>query len=222
MSRTRLGPAALVAALTFSAIAASSAPAVAANWFVGGVELAAGATAGLATTAKVDTPILLAIPAAKIKVQCKGGLLGGTSPEIVGTNSGRATALIFEGCETVEPPTKCVLTGQPTNINTEPVKLAVAKGLKAPEDRLTVTPSTKSTFMLLPFSGTNTCAFDAETPVKGAVTMSMPTGESEEAAQALEGVGSLENNSLEAIGFKIFITGRALLKLNSGSKWSFR
>ena len=59
--------------------------------------------------------------------------------------------------------------------------------------------------------------------MNGSVRVNAPTGQTEEELQAIEGQGSFENNSLEVAGDKSYIEGgKALLKLASGSKWSFR
>jgi hypothetical protein len=218
MSRIKVTIVALFAVVALSAVAAGSASA---EWFVSGTKLVG--TAALATTAKVDTDATLKIiaPGGNVRVLCKGTILSGTKPEIIGgTSEGKAQHLIFEGCETVEPATHCVLSK--TTIETEPVKATVAKGT-APVDKITFTPQTKTTFAKVPFSEANTCVFNEPEPVNGAVTVKAPTGQTEEAAQAIEGIGSTENNSLEVAQDKAYIEGgRVLLKLASGSKWSFR
>jgi hypothetical protein len=217
MSRIKVTIVALFAVVALSAVAAGSASA---DWYVSGTKLAAGATVGLSTTAKVDTDAVLRIPAVSIKILCKGTILRGASPEIVGTNEGRASSLTFEGCEVTEPNTKCTLSS--STIPTEPIRATVTKAT-TPADLVTFTPKTKTTFAKIPFSSTNTCAFNEPEPVIGAVTVGAPTGQTEEVEQAIEGLGSTENNSLGVGGQKAYIEGgRALLKLLSGSKWSFR
>jgi len=77
-------------------------------------------------------------------------------------------------------------------------------------------------FLVIIFQGSK-CSFAGEQAIKGEVGVLAPSGESEETLQAIEGVGSFENNSLEMDKFKAFIEGgKALLKLASGQRWSFR
>jgi hypothetical protein len=193
------------------------------EWFVAGSKLSS--SAALATTAKVDSSPTLKIKVggSSIKVSCKGTILSSVSPEIRATNELKAKSLTFEGCETTEPATGCKLEGQPVSIKTEPIKATDKAGPKSPEARLTFTPQTKKALAALAFSEKNTCAFDESEPLNGAVTLKAPTGQNEEASQAIEGLGSVENNSLELAGNKAVIEGgRTLLKLTSGSKWSFR
>jgi hypothetical protein len=219
MSRVKATIVVLVAAFALSAVAAGTASA---EWFINGTKLTG--SAALATTAKVDTDAVLDI--GTIKILCKGGLLRGARPEIDSANEGgMAESLTFEGCETIEPATKCTLVGQPRTITTNPVTATVKKLTgSSKEDRVIFTPLTKKSFAILPFSETNTCALNSEEEsVNGSVTVGAPTGQEENEAQAIEGLGSTENNSLEVAGLKAFILrGRALLKLASGSKWSFR
>ena len=101
--------------------------------------------------------------------------------------------------------------------------MAIVKlGTKASGDRVTLAPQTKTTIAELPFKEENTCAFAGTEPLKGEVTLDAPTGQTDEASQAVEGLGSLENNSLEVAKDKAYVeAGKTVLKLASGSKWSF-
>jgi hypothetical protein len=181
-----------------------------------------GGATPLASTAKVDSfsKLALKVGTTNVKVECKGTLLSGTGLELMAVDEILATSITFEKCETTEP-AKCELEGQPTSIRTEPIR-GFAKAATAPADRITVIPATKNRLLTLPFKEGNTCGLATEEPLNGSVTLAMPTGQSEEVAQAIEGMGSIENNSLEAAGNKAFIEGgRTLLKLASGSKWDF-
>jgi hypothetical protein len=212
---TAMTAVALVAVFALSVVASASA----AGWKVNGAALTG--SAALATTAQVDAAATLTIvpgTGAKVKIVCSGSLLRGEKPEIDSTNTGMASKLTFEGCATTEP-TKCALSS--STINTNPISATVTTAT-APADHVTFTPLTKKTFAEVPFSATNTCAFNEPEPVNGAVTVNAPTGQTENGSQAIEGLGSIENNSLEVAGDKSFIEGgKALLKLASGSKWSF-
>jgi hypothetical protein len=189
-------------------------------WHVGGAALTTAAA--LATTAKVDSAPKLSIvtTGGTVQIQCKGTVLKGAKPEIMVVDEGLAESLTFEGCETISP-TKCALAGQPTSIKTNPLR-AFAKTLTKSIDRIAFLPATKKTFAEIPFSETNTCALNETEPINGSVTVGAPTGQEERVEQAIEGLGSVENNSLETAGNKAFLEGGSiLLKLASGSKWSF-
>lgn len=216
MSRVKVSLMALVAVLAFSAMVAGSASA---EWFVAGTKLPAGSKAALTNTAKVDSDAKLNIPAAGIKILCSGSTLDGEAAEIIGANEGKAKSLIFTGCAVTEPATGCTL--EESTIKTLAVTATVTKGT-GEADIATFTPQTKNTFAEIPFSGTNTCAFNEKEPAKGAVKVNAPTGQLELLSQIIEGLGSIENNSLEVAKDKSFIEGgKALLTLASDSKWSF-
>jgi hypothetical protein len=223
MSRVKVIMVALAAVFAFSAVAAGTASA---EWFVNGTKLVG--SAALATTAKVDTDAVLRIaaPGGSVKILCSGTTLSGESPEIQGgTAEGMAKSLKFQGCSTIEPATKCELANQPTTIETTPLRVLISKvGGRSPLVSVTFHPLTKSVLTEIPFKETgNSCAFDEKEPVSGSLLVSAPTGETEEVEQAIEGLGTTENNSLQVAGDKAYIEGgRVLLKLASGSKWSFR
>jgi hypothetical protein len=218
MSRVRIILSVIVAVL--SAFSAGSASA---NWFVNGAELKT--TAALSAAAKEDGSIKFLVPEiADLTVECAGAAFDAVSPEIVGPGAtGRASSLRFLSCNTTKPPSGCALeeaneTIATTSIN---VKESLATGT---EDRILFTPQTGKTFTEVRFNESNTCPFDGIEPIKGSVAGSVPTGQTEAAAQALVALGSVENNSLEVgAGNKVQVTGgRALQTLVSGSKWSFK
>ncbi len=220
MLRAKTAVVVLYAVTGLSALGSTPASA---NWFVGGTELADGSKVGLATTAKVDTAEVTTLPKLKIKVQCNTPTLANVeAPEIIGRNEVRAKSIIFEGCATIEPATGCPLEGQPSRVPTEPVKAVLTRGPAAPADRAVLTPQTKTLFAVVLFAEKDICAFEGKEPIQGAVTLALPTGQTEETSQAIEGLGSVENNSLELGGAKMFVErGKALSKLASGSAWSF-
>ena len=175
--------------------------------------------AAVIPTAKIDATTILHIPAVKVKVECKGPLLTAEDPEISEVASARAKSVVFEGCATVEPATKCEL--EKTTIATEPVEAILTTGT-SPADSALVKPETKTTFAKLDFKSSNTCVFNEAEPVVGVVTARAPTGQNEEVLQAFEGMGSVENNSLQVAGDKAFIEGgKALLALEGSPKWGF-
>ena len=221
MSRIKITVMALFAVVALSAMIASSASA--AGWHVNGTELGKNSKQALTTAAAVDTAATLSIvtKSETIQIKCTGTTLNGTSPEIIGTNEGMAKALTFTGCATTKPATKCTLSK--TTVATNPIKVFVTKG-SGEADVATFDPLSEEPFAEIPFSETgNTCVFTEPEPINGSVRVNAPTGQTEEELQAIEGQGSFENNSLEIAKDKAYIEGgKALLKLASGSKWSFR
>jgi hypothetical protein len=221
MSRTKVSLIALVAMVVLSSIGAVSASA-ADEWFVNGSLLKTAAA--LSTTAKVDEDASLLVPGLGVSILCGGSQLDGESPEIIPGDSGKAKALTFLGCKVTKPLTGCTLKETPEqSIPTLPVNALAVLTTKSPENRVIFTPQTKKTFAEIEFNENNTCGLAGLVPVKGSVTVAAPTGQTEEVAQAIVGLGSVENNSLEiGSGNKAYIDGgKALLTLASGSKWSF-
>ena len=206
-------------------VGATSASAGAMNWFVNGTELKSGEKAALASTATVDSPTVLEVPGLSLEITCSG--LSDTSAELVGgaageKATGQAQALKFETCSEITPPT-CKLAPIDTNVTTEPVLALVLLVSSHPLPLVSVLfqPKTGNTFATLTFEGSK-CSFAGEQGVSGRVLVSAPTGASEEATQAIEGLGSTENNSLIVDKNHACIGGKALLKLASGQKWSLR
>jgi len=209
---------ALLAVLALSAAVAGSASA---NWFVGGTELKT--SAALATTTVVDEPSTLLVPTLSLSIVCSGKTLDGTSPEIIAGNIGKAASLKFLECNTTKPATGCALETANEPIPTLPVSARASLG-SGEADRVLFVPQTKGTFAEIKFSEADTCALGPALILKGAVTFGAPTGQLELLNQAIVGLGSIENNSLEiGSGNKAFIDGgKVLLRLASDSKWSFK
>jgi hypothetical protein len=218
-SRVGIAVAALLAAVALSAVAVGSASA---DWFINGTKLVGSAE--LATTAKVDTDLTLRVAApggGGVKVLCTGSL-DSSEPLIDSTNAFSIKTLTFLGCSTIEPATKCALQGQPTSISTAPLVGTMTKG-PGNSVRSIIKALTKGTIATLAFSEADTCAFTEEEPVTGSVTSDATLGQNEEVAQAFEALGTTENNSLLVAGDHAYVEGgRVLLRLLSGSKWSFR
>jgi hypothetical protein len=129
--------------------------------------------------------------------------------------------LTYSECSTVEPETKCSLENP--IITTEPLEGEATTTAKPSQDLIILRPATGNIFGQVDFSEKDTCAFDEQEPILGQVTVLMPNGASEAVLQSIEGLGSIENNSLQVAGDKAFIEeGATLLKLASGAKWSFR
>jgi hypothetical protein len=184
------------------------------GWRIAGAALPPGSKAALSTKAVVDEPATLNVPGLSLKISCSG--LSGTKPEIIGENEGAVEHLTFEGCSEITP-TTCKL--ETPTISTEPIT-ALAFDAISPDVRVHFTPKSGKSFATLTFVGS--CSLAGEKPVNGTVTVDAPNGQSEEVSHALAGLGSQENNSLEVSGQKGYLEkGKALLKLASGSKWSF-
>ncbi len=228
MSRATLIITASVAALVLSAMATASASA---EWFINGAKLPTGSKAALATKAVVQEPAILNVPGLALKVSCPA--LSAVKPELIGTTKGRANSLIFEGCSEIEPktckispatieiePKTCKIS--PATIETEPVAILTHESFSLFGWEIWLTHAEESTLVAtLTFTGT--CSFAGEQPVRGTLALGLPALKTENPAQLLEGIGSIENNSLEIAKNKAFIEkGKILLKLASASKWSFQ
>ncbi len=214
MSRTKSILVAMAVVVAFSATAAASAPA--AKIFINSKALASGETATLNSKAVVDSRWILHWTGVGMKMSCAP--LSGGSLKLVGLDKIDAFALAFEGCSEIEPSTCRV---EPANIVTEPLTALLATGTGT-ADFAAFKPETGNLFVTIRFVGS--CSFAGEEPFTGAVKLKMGTGQTEEVAQAIEGLGSSEgNNSLELDKNKAYLEGgKALLSLVSGSKFSFR
>lgn len=218
MTKVKLLLTTCIAVLALSSLGVASASAM--SWFVGGAQLPTGSKAALVSKAVLEQPAVLNVPGLALKVSCTG--LSGEKAEIEGgTSKGKATALSFEGCSEVSPST-CKVS--PSTIVTEPNIdwLTHLSGVTPPGVKWLIhREGTSNVLATVTFVGS--CSFAGEKPVSGTVGLLASHGSSEEVSQLLEGIGSLENPSLEIGGNKAFIEGgKALLKLVSGSKWSFR
>ncbi|HEY3759915.1 MAG TPA: hypothetical protein VGL37_09140 [Solirubrobacteraceae bacterium] len=208
----------LLAACAASAIVADTASA---EWFVNGTKLTT-TTAPLATSSVLDTPVSWELPVPKIGVDCSGPVDYSFGLVLRGGNLD-ATTITWLHCLAL-PAGVCSLASTASAIQSEPLTATLTKGPGASEDRMTIRPLTKAVLATIPFAETEggSCPVSGEQPVKGSLTVSLPKGQVEEATQVVEGLSSVENNSLEIAGEKIYVEGgRGLVKLASGSKWSF-
>jgi len=226
MSKAKVAAVAVFAALMLSMVGAASASAATKmNWYIDGAELKAGQTAALANTATVDSPTVLNVPGLSLKVSCPGlsakkaELQGGAAGE---SAMGQAEALKYESCSEVSPPS-CKLSSSSTTITTEPILALVllSSGHPIPLVSILFQPKSGNTFATISFEGSK-CPFAGEQGVTGKVLVSAPTGADEAEVQAIEGLGTTENNSLIVDGDKAYLEGgKALLKLASEADWSF-
>jgi hypothetical protein len=208
MNRVKLMVAMLVAVMGIGAIASTSALAAGA-WYVEGKKLEAAAE--LANTAKVVTPGVLSVPAINLEFECTK--LSGIGPKILPGNTGEVTSLIFSGC--TNKSTECVLEG--TEIGTLPITATATTGTGT-SDTVEFKPKTKKVFATLKL-GPGTCSLTGVQGVSEHANVSAPTGQTESVEQEIvanTGVGELKVATDEAK-----LTGKAKLKLKSGSKWSF-
>lgn len=206
MSKVKMIAAAFIAVVAVGAISASAASA-ANEWKINGAALAGNAS--LATTAEVTEKGELS--AVGILIKCEGNELDGTNPLIEHPNQGSATSLIFTECK--ETTSGCKLAS-PT-ISTVPIMAVVTKS-SGTTDLATFLPKTKNAFATIKFEGT--CALSGTQPIKGKVTVSAPTGQSESIGQEIvaNSTGELEIGSSAAS-----LKGKAVLKTVNSSKWSY-
>jgi hypothetical protein len=178
--------------------------------------------AALTTAAVTDGTIKILVPSVEdLTIECAGSRLDSENLQIEDVDKGFASKLTFLACSTTKPATGCALENQPTAISTNPI-LVLAALRSGEEDKITVTPETGCIFTAISFNEADRCAFDGLEALKGAFTLGVPTGQLELESQTIVGLGSVENNSLDVSTLPAYIVGgRALLKLASGSKWSF-
>jgi hypothetical protein len=202
-------------------LAVATSEALAADWHVNGTLLAASSSAEIEfQLPKIDASIILdfSVGGTNDKVLCG-------SVSIVGRIFGLSKVwmkIVYAKCHTIPPtPTNCNLTGgqtELTSISTVPL-LGEAKS----STRGSLKPETGKLFGELPFQEGQGCAVEGNVPVKGELVDGWPTGGEEREAQTIVGLGSEENNSLEAgSGNKGFLLGKVLLKLWASDLWSFR
>jgi hypothetical protein len=216
MPRLRMSLVALFAVAAISVVAVSSASAV---WMVGGTNLS-GSVAG-ATTGVAEEHITLLVPSLEhLTILCPSQALVDIREWIILPTIVRISRFTFLGCNSSK--LNCRLEESNQAIPTLP--LLATPTLGAGESvKLTTTAETKATLAEIKFDEANTCALAGDQPLKGAVNLKMPTGQLESSSQQIEGLGSVENNSMEiGAGNKAYlIGGKILVKLQSGSKWSF-
>jgi hypothetical protein len=135
-----------------------------------------------------------------------------------------ADHIVFLDCNvSASSPTICKLSPALTTIETGAVLALVTLGPTSLSGRVTFKPETGKLFAEIPFAEETKCAFEGAVPVKGSVTIGAPTLRDSRAVQAGEGLGGVENNSLEiGAGNKALLHGGlVLLELASGANWSF-
>jgi len=191
------------------AVLALTAPASAfADWFVAEEELSG--TAALATTAKVDKENVF--KGGGVTVSCSGNALNSAAPVISAPNEMTASGIAFTGCKASTP---CSLAK--SEIKTESVVAELtSEGVVAAS--ATFKPKTGSLFTKLKFEGSE-CAFEGEQSLSGRATALLPTGEEEEASQALSWDTVESAKELKIGSSSASLEGSSLLRLASGKQW---
>ena len=208
------GPAILAAALALCALTAASASA--SEWYVGGKALTG--TEKVATTVKVEQPIVITIPTIKYEFTCTAASDAAT--EINAKTGFKVGSFYLEGCTTTLPGAQCEL--QRPEIPFWQLEAVVTKGT-SPEDKFKLQAQVKGHEIgEIPFG--EACGFGPAQPMFGAMTLNMAKGQQENTEQTLEGQGTKESPSeLRTInsGDPTYITGKLKIKLASGKAWSF-
>jgi hypothetical protein len=204
-----------VVSIAAGALAAGTASAT--GWHVNGTELTGSQTAAQATEAKTDTPAVFDVSALPLKVACKGPL-DTVSPKIEAPDLASASRLAFTEC-TVPEPTTCSLPSP--EIETEAIEETITTA-KSPADRILLKTPAKH-FTELTLEGSS-CAIAGKKAVTGTMVFNAGAGQTESTLQEFEGIGTLEQgtSTLLTANDKTYVEGgKMLLKLESGSKWSF-
>lgn len=221
-AKTIIAVAVVVLSVCGCDVASASAEESTKGWHINGVFLKEGATAALASPGALESPAVFNSPGLSLKIVCptyntsKAELLGNTDEAVIASGK-------YEGCSEISP-SFCRLAS--STITTTALESALF--LLHPEStelphylRLTF-PRTSKTIATITFDG-EFCPFDGEKSLTGMLREGAPSIEDEATTHLIEGDGTSENNSLELAGQKIYLEGaRELLKLSSGSKWSFR
>jgi hypothetical protein len=215
------GSVTLVAVLALCALAAASASA--AELYVGGKALSG--TSAFAQTPKVEGSITISDPTDNFKIKCTGvDFENAKTSELSAPGSAGFGSVVYQGCEFVERPS-CTIEGK--EILEPKLEATFAKGTGT-EDTMTIRFGTKSgetKFGSFYVDGESKCGGLAYNNVlqfnesKPSLVLTMPTGQSETAEQAVVFPG--EKESIEYYGSKAYVSGSFKLKLTSGAKWSF-
>lgn len=215
----------MIIATTFGVFALSvmvtNAAMAAGSWFVAGTKLPVGGEVGLAATAVVDSPTVLNEAAESIKITCTGSSVDNEDDLVRSPEKEFIRSVKYLGCSELTPSHCTVETTIETETEAGRGILILAFTISPSTVGKIFSPESGSTLAVIGFAGT-TCAVAGEKPLNGSVTLHAPSGQIESTLQAVEDQGSVENNSLRVAGHPAFLEGgRVLLKLASGSRWSF-
>jgi hypothetical protein len=214
VSKAKMIIVALIVSFALGAVAVSTASA-ADEWFVSGTRLVG--SAAVAEEAKLDGLGLLLMPAVPFTLACEGPLLA-KGTYIFNPAKILASQLSFKNCF-VQTPAACTLVGTTITTLGNDLQGTVTLAANGSGARIAVkTPG--RVFTEIELTGTE-CSLAGLTPIPGEFTLGSAGSATESATHALEGLGSVENNSSQIDKDKIYLDGKALVSLASGSKWSF-
>jgi hypothetical protein len=209
---------AIMALVVTSVVYATAASSASAAWFIAGEELAAGATAALATTIQVDESTTFNDPSLGVKFTCTGGtskVLSAEKPFIQAPNRAAVESFTLQGCSEINP-SSCTIE---TSVKSLPLVASVEKGSPI-ENRLHFSPKSGKAFGTIEFDGAS-CVIAGEKPILGQLNLNAPMVQDELAEQPLQELGTTENNSLEILGTKGYLEGGTMqLELASGKPYS--
>jgi hypothetical protein len=216
------GPAIVAAALALCALTAASASA--AQWYAGGK--AVTGSEALAAKIKVEEPIVLSVPAAKLTIKCTGLQFGETiQAKIKKPTILEIEFLWYQGCKTIEPASGCELEERQAGFKGDDLEGEASTAAKSPEDELALARRGSSGFLAeFFFSEEDKCAVLShafQQFMEGHVTFTMPKGQEEAVEQTFVAQGTKESpNGLTFLKDPANLTGKFKLKLASGKAWS--
>lgn len=199
-----------VVAVVMALGAVASASASASSWYDGGAELASSAPLATSTTMTENVQLY----SAGVIIECSSVEL--KSADIASHTGGQIEHLVYKGCSFVDEP--CSLSS--STIESKPLTMTAALGKNSPEDTLLLKPTSGTVVAEYKIVGAE-CGLAGGVKLQGQMKFALPKGREELAEQELliqttNGAGELRWGSAE-----ISLSGKAKLKLASGSKWSF-
>jgi hypothetical protein len=213
----------LVATAAMLALGAfASASASASEWYVGGKALSG--TVALSETIKTEENIVMSFDLSTnetiMQVTCTSVRVkpGGKGLEITSPGTLNASRLVLEGCEATKQVAEyCELEYPEIITNALEAKLALGK---SPED---LAEFGKAKALWTEFWLDSDCGWGGGNHfvVTGALTVKMPTGQTEATEQELVFENSSGLTWGGNPGSPVYIKGKIKLKLASGAKWSF-
>lgn len=217
----------VVMAFNMAVVGSSSAD----EWFIEGEKIGALHSAALATAAPMDEGLTLIIEAGgkeTVEIKCNGANLVGREAYLSGAEGGMAKSLTLEKCKTTTE-TGCELEAEGAtknlrNITTSALGFTALLGGPNTKVDINIHPLTKTLFTTIPLTEESVCLGGGGLkPVVGSVVMLSSDGATEAVTHTIMAQGVTLNNSLEVAGDRAYLEGGlALIKLASGSRWSFQ
>lgn len=217
MPSTKTIMAVFAATLAVSASVTSSALAVP-EWFVGGAALVN--EAALANTAKVDEPVALSFAGLNLTLKCNSEIANVINGKIKTTNLMLIEHLKLNECLAPNPANCSVRGGE---LATNPLEGTAIKG-EGVVDKILFKAKVGAIVASFLLEGAG-CTYAGLTKnIEGSVIVKMPFGQTESAPQLVEGLGTNEQgvDKLTIEGNAGGVTGKILMNLASGAKWSFK